>query len=80
MIHREATPCKFLAYPPYAVSAFVFLEDTLDFRGYICISLLNFICFPNLIYVDLDSFIAESRYFKAYPSSRSSLTSAAFSP
>ena len=51
MIHREATPCKFLAYPPYAVSAFVFLEDTLDFRGYICISLLNFICFPNLIVV-----------------------------
>ena len=51
MIHREATPCKFPAYSPHAVPSFVFLEDTLDFRGYICVSLLNFICFPNLIVI-----------------------------
>ena len=51
MIHREATPCKFLAYSSYAISSFVFLEDTLNFRGYICISLLNFIWFSNLIII-----------------------------
>ena len=51
MIHREATLCKFLAYSSYAISSFVFLEDTLNFRGYICISLLNFIWFSNLIII-----------------------------
>ena len=51
MIHREATPGKFSVYSPYAVPSFVFLEDTLDFRGYIRISLLNFICFSDLIII-----------------------------
>ena len=51
MIHREATPGKFSVYSPYAVPSFVFLGDTLDFRGYIRISLLNFICFSDLIII-----------------------------
>ncbi len=51
VIHREATPCKFLAYSPHTAPSFIFLEDTLNFRGYICISLLNLIWFSNLIII-----------------------------
>lgn len=81
MIHREATSCKFLIYSSYAVPSFIFLEDTLDFRGYIRISLLNFIWFSNLIIIGrLRQLHRCQQIFQAYPSSRSSLTSAAFSP
>ena len=51
MIHRETTLYKFLTYSSYAIPSLVFLEDTLNFRGYICISLLNFIWFSNLIII-----------------------------
>ena len=81
MIHREATPCKFLIYSSYAISSFVFLEDTLNFRGYICISLLNFIWFSNLIIIGrLRQLHHCQQIFQGISFFTEFLTSAAFSP
>lgn len=51
MIYQKTAVNELLIYSSYAVPSFVFLKDTFDFRGYICISLLNFIYFSNLVVI-----------------------------
>ena len=51
MVYKKASIQKFLMYSSYTVSSFVFMKDCSDFRGYLSISLLYFICLPNLVVV-----------------------------
>ena len=51
MVYREPMLHEFLVYSPYTVSSFVFVEDSGDFRGYIHVSFLYFICLADLIVI-----------------------------
>ena len=51
MVYMETTIQKFLVYSSYTISASILMKDCCDFRGNINISLLNFICLPNLIII-----------------------------
>ena len=51
MVYMKTTLQKLLVYSSYPISSFVLIEDSGDFRGYIRISLLHFICLSNLIVI-----------------------------
>ena len=51
MVYMETTLQKLLVYSSYAISSFVFMKDSGDFRGYLRISFLHFIYLSNFIVI-----------------------------
>ena len=51
MVYMKTAIQKLLVYSSYPISSFVLIEDSGNFRGYIRISLLHFICLSNLIVI-----------------------------